>query len=400
MKIHRAYKTRCYPTIKQQKILVHHFGCARFVYNHFLRLKTTQYRQSKKSMSFNQTSKELTRMKGLEEFEWLKNVSRQSLLNSLVDLDASYHNFFNKKAKYPKFKKRDRKQSFRISVPFCKMKENGIHIPLIGVLKCSLDGLPEEYKLLSITVSKEPTGKYFVAVSFEQEIPNPKIDKKKPMIGIDFGLKTFITTSDGQKIEHPQPFKQDERRLKRLSRRHSRRQKESNRRKWAKRRVALQYERMKNRRNDFLHKLSRKMISENQAIYLEDLSLKGMMSRWGKKVGDLGWREFTRQLEYKGQWYGCQVNKIDRFFPSSKICSGCGHLLDYLMLSDREWDCPSCREHHDRDINAAKNILFYGRADRKLRTGRAGAVKPLMEPSSQNTASHGGPDLDGDRVRW
>ncbi|MDP1711966.1 MAG: RNA-guided endonuclease TnpB family protein [Candidatus Nanopelagicaceae bacterium] len=382
MKINRAYKRQCYPTAKQQRMLTNHFGCARFIYNHFLQRKTEQYHQTKRSDNYVQMCAEITKMKKRREFKWLNRVSRVSLNNSVVDLDQAFTLFFRKKAKYPKFKARHHKQSFRLTNQCFKIIESGV-IALVGILKCSLDGLPDEYKLLSVTISREPTGKYFVAVSFEQEIPNPKIDKKKPIIGIDFGLKTFITTSDGLKIEHPQPFKQDERRLKRLSRRHSRRKKGSSRRKWSKRRVALQHERTKNRRNDFLHKLSRKMVGENQAIHLEDLSLKGMMGRYGKKVCDLGWAEFTRQLEYKGQWYGCLVNKIDRFFPSSKICSRCGRMNRDLQLSDRMWDCPSCQVHHDRDINAARNVLNYGRADRKSRTGRAGVVKPLVEPSRQ-----------------
>lgn len=363
-------------------MLINHFGCARFVYNYFLAEKTKQYHQSKRSMSFNQMSKELTNIKR-KDYLWLNNVSRQCLANSLADLDSAYNMFFRKKARYPKFKKKDCKQSFRIETPFTKIKRYGVQVPLIGVLKCSLDGLPLEYKLLSATVSKTTTDKFFVVVSFEQEVPDPKIDKEKPEIGIDFGLKTFITTSDGQKIDHPQPYKQAQRRLRRLNRRLSRSKRGSNRRKRAKRRVALQHEKISNKRSDFLHKLSRKMIGENQAIYFEDLSLKGMQNRWGKKINDLGWSEFTRQLEYKGKWYGCLVNKVDRFFPSSKICNECGQLNQRLQLKDREWNCSSCNTHHDRDINAAQNVLNYGRADRKSRTGRAGATRPLVEPSRQ-----------------
>ena len=146
----------------------------------------------------------------------------------------------------------------------------------------------------------------------------------------------------------------------------ARQKKDSRRRRVTKKQRALLYEKIKNKRSDFLHKLSSKMISENQAIYLEDLCLKGMQQRWGKKINDLGWSEFTRQLEYKGGWYGCVVKKIDRFFPSSKICSSCGKINDDLTLLDREWTCPSCGTHHDRDVNAAKNILVYGRAGRNM----------------------------------
>jgi putative transposase len=334
-------------------------------------------------------SRELTKMKKKEEYKWLNDVSRQCVDNSIKNLDVAFNRFFQKKTKYPRFKRKQNKQSFQTSNYFCRMRIRGVQIPHIGVLKCSLDGLPEDYKLISITTSKDPTGKCFAAISFETNIPDPKIDKNKPIIGIDFGLKTFITTSDGQKIEHPQFFKQEEKRLRRYNRRLSRRKEKSRRRRVAKQRIALLHEKIRNRRSDFLHKLSSKMIRENQAIYLEDLCLKGMMGRFGKGIGDIGWREFTRQLEYKGKWYGCKVEKIDRFFPSSKLCSSCGKIKNDLTLSDREWTCPSCQTHHDRDVNAAINVLEYGRADRNPRTGRVADLGHSANRQAKNKASHG-----------
>jgi len=365
-------------------MLSQHFGCSRFVYNYFLQYKTDQYKKTKKSATWIQMSRELTKMKRLQEFVWLNQVSRQSVANSIKNLDVAFNSFFKKESKYPKFKKRHNRQSFKISSFFCKIHSDGIHIPLIDILKCDLSGLPDDYELTSVTVSRDTTGKYWVSISYKIEIPDPIIDESKPIIGIDFGLRTFITTSNGNKIDHPKPLKNQRKKQRRLNRSLVRSKKGSNRRKILKKKLAIFYERIRNKRVDFLHKLSSKMIRENQAITLEDLNLKGMMNRFGKSIQDLGWNEFTRQLEYKGKWYGCIVIKVDRFFPSSKICSSCGYVHRDLQLGDEKWVCPKCLEEHDRDINAAKNILNYneyGGIHRNQRAGRAGSVRPLKELS-------------------
>jgi putative transposase len=363
MLIHKAYKTRMYPTEKQQKQFTHHFGSARWVYNYFLQYKTDQYKLTSKSATYIQMSKILTELKQQPEYAWLNGVSRQCTANSLRNLDVAFNKFFNKKTKYPKFKKKTSKQSFKTSSPICSIRQGGVHLPQIGLVKCKLK-LPKEYKFYSTTISRETTGKYFISINYTIDIPEPVIDKKKPIIGIDFGLKTFITTSNGNKIDHPKPLNNMLHKLKRLSRELSRRKKGSNRRSKTKRKLALCHEKIKSIRLDFLHKLSRRMVGENQAIYLEDLSIKGMGNRFGKQLQDLGWGEFTRQLSYKGLWFGCQVSKIDRFFPSSKTCSTCGCVKNNLTLGDRVWACLRCGAHHDRDVNAAKNVLEYGRVDR------------------------------------
>ncbi len=370
MKVHKGYKTRTYPTIKQRKQLACHFGASRWVYNHFLQLKNDQYIATGKSATLLMMSRELTKLRS--EINWLGGVSRQCVGTTLQNLDVAFNNFFEKRAKYPKFKKKHNRQSFKISSPFCPIKLDGVHIPLIGTLKCKLQ-LPKEYKLYSVAVSKTPTNKYFISVNYECEIKEPKVAKYKPKIGLDFGLKTFITTSDGSKIDHPRPFRKLQEKLARAQRALNRRKLGSKRRGKAKLKVALVNEKIANVRSDFLHKLSRGMIGENQAIYLEDLNLKGMQVRFGKAINDSGWREFTKQLEYKGIWYGCDVFKVDRFFPSSKRCSKCGLIKDNLCLRDRSWTC-SCGAAHDRDVNAAKNVLQYGRADRNLRSQRATLV--------------------------
>jgi len=382
MKIFKAYKVKIHPNIKQQKLLTKHFGCCRYVYNYFLQYKTDQYKKTKKSASWLEMNKLLTELKKQPDKQWLNEINRVALNCSLENLDSAFNNFYRKTAEYPKFKNKHSKQSFKLTNQRFKFIENGIDIAKIGFLKCDLE-LPENHKSLSITISKTTTEKYYASISYETEISNPKMDTSKPIIGIDFGLKTFITTSEGEKINHPLPFKNSMRKLRRQQRKLNRRIKGSKRRQIQKQRIAILCERIKNIRRDFLHKLSSRMVSENQAIYLEDLNLKGMQNRWGRKINDLGWSIFTRQLEYKGPWNGCLVEKRDRFFPSSKLCSTCGFINSNLTLEIREWDCPKCSSHHDRDVNASKNIRDYGPVTRKQRTGRVEVLNSLVELSRQ-----------------
>jgi putative transposase len=373
MKIFKAYKVKIHPTIKQQKLLAKHFGSCRWIYNYFLQYKTDQYKKTKKSASWLEMNKSLTELKKQPGKEWLNEVSRVALNCSLENLDSAFNNFFRKTAKYPKFKNKHGKQSYRLTNQQFTMIKGGVKVAKIGFLKCDLE-LPEECKLFSITISKTTTDKYYASISYETEISNPKTDKSKPIIGIDFGLKTFITTSEGEKINHPMPFKNSMKRLRKQQKRLNRRIKGSKRRLFQKHRVAILHEKVANIRRDFLHKLSSRLVRENQAIYLEDLNLKGMQNRWGRKLNDLGWNIFTNQLDYKGSWCGCHVEKRDRFFPSSKLCSVCGLINPVLTLEVREWVCSGCFTHHDRDVNAAKNIKDYGPVTRNLRTGRVGVL--------------------------
>ena len=387
MRIRKAVKLRACPTKQQLVSLAKHFGCARFIYNYFLGYKNKQYKDIGKSASFAQMGRELTRLRATPEYCWLKEVSRQSSTYALADLDSAFNNFFKRRTKYPRFKSKHRsRQSFTIGTPFCSIRADGIHLPLLGTIKCDISSLPTSYKLDSATVSTNPSGKIFVSLHIQTDIPNPIIDESKPVIGLDFGIKTFITTSDGIKYEHPKPFKKHHLKLAREQRRLAKKKIGSKRRQKQKLKTALVWERISNIRQDFLHKLSRKLVGENQAIYVEDLSLEGMKSRYGKSVNDLGWAEFVRQLGYKGTWYGCEIKKIDRFFPSSKTCSRCGWVKQNLSLSDRTWECPICLTEHDRDTNAAINVLEYGRADRNLRTGREDRL--LGELCSSKRASH------------
>jgi putative transposase len=327
-------------------------------------------------------SKLLTKIKKHQDKLWLNKVSRVALNCSLENLDSAFNNFFKKNSKYPKFKNKHSKQSYKLTNQSFSIKENGIKIAKIGLIKCSI-GLSENCKLLSITISKTVTDKYYISINYEMEVPNSKIDKTKPIIGIDFGLRTFITTSEGEKINHSLPFKNSMRRLKKQQRKLNRQIKGSKRRQNQKRKIALLHEKIKNQRNDFLHKLSSRLVSENQTIYLEDLNIKGMQNRWGRKINDLGWNNFTKQLEYKGQWNGCLIEKIDRFFPSSKLCSTCGFINSKLTIKIIEWNCPKCNSHHDRDVNASRNIRDYGSVARKQRTGRVEVPDSLDELSRQ-----------------
>lgn len=369
MIIDKAIRMRAYPTKHQLEKIIQHFGCARFIYNYFLSKKTIQYKETGTSMKFTEMSREITRLKNLPEYMWLNNVSRQSIARAAANLDKAYNSFFKKVSKYPKFKtKHDSKQSFSVGYPFFKVKSGYIEIPHIGPVKCDIR-LPD-CKIISATITRVASGKIFISIQIRVQMNEPTIDASKPEIGIDFGLKRFITTSNGDTYEHIRPLCKLQKRLSRACRKLSRMLTTSNRRQKQKHKVSIIYERTHNARLDFLHKLSRKLISENQAIYAENLNISGMRERFGRQIDDLGWSLFTRMLEYKGLWYGCHVAEIDRFFPSSKTCSVCGWVYQSLKLSERKWTCASCGEVHDRDINAAKNVLEYGRADRNSRAGR------------------------------
>jgi len=364
MKIHKAFKYRIYPNRMQQGILAKHFGCVRFVYNHFLRQRVDFYAANKdtekKGLTYQDTTALLTQLKKVAEFKWLNEVNAQSLQQALRHLDVAYNNFFNKRAKFPHFKKKRTNQSFvvpqhwsvidgKLNIPKCKGFNIVLHRQIEGTMK-------------SVTISRTTTGKYFASILCEIDIPEPEYTGGE--IGIDFGIKSFITTSDNVTIDSPRFLRKSEKRLKRLQRSVSRKQKGSNSRNKAVRRLAIQHEKVSNQRRDFLHKTSRKLVSDNQAIHIEDLAIRNMVKnhKLAKSISDAGWYTFTQILEYKGKWYGCLIHKIDRFFPSTKRCHECGFINNNLTLRDREWQCPECNVIHDRDLNAALNILTFSRA--------------------------------------
>lgn len=357
MLIHKAYKFRLYPNAEQREGLARQFGCSRFVYNHFLRLRIDHYAATGTGLSYRATAKMLTDLKTAEGFEWLQEGIAQALQQALRDLDAAYRNFFDKRSSFPSFKSKRDKQAFRIPQGF-RVEDSKLLIPKMAALKM-VAHRPIEGVIKQVTVSKTKGGRYFASILCEVEAPEP--ERAGGVVGIDLGLKDFIVASDGMRVPAPQFLRQAEKRLGRLQRSLSRRKKGSAGREKARRAVARQHEKVANQRNDFLHKLSRRLVDENQAIGVESLHVKGMVRNHhlAKSISDAGWGEFVRQLQYKGAWYGCDVRQVDRFFPSSKRCHDCGYINQLLVLAQREWACPECGTLHDRDINAAKNILMW-----------------------------------------
>lgn len=361
--INRAYKFRIYPNKAQRESLTKQFGSCRFVYNHFLRARIDYYAahkdgNGKKGLTYHDTSAMLTQLKKQPDFTWLQEGNAQALQQSLRDLDAAYNNFFNKQAKFPRFKKKHGKQSFRVPQGF-RLKDGKLHLPKLSPLKIVMHR-PIEGTIKHITISKTPGSHYYAALCCECTIPEPEFIGNT--IGIDLGIKDFVVTSEGEHIQAPKYLRKAEKRLCRLQRHLSRCKRGSNGREKAKLAVAKEHEHIANQRSDFLHKLSRRLIDENQTICAESLNVKGMMANHhlAKSIADCGWSKFIRQLDYKGQWYGCHLRQVDHFFPSSKRCHGCGFIHQDLQLSDRTWTCPECGAIHDRDENAARNILTFG----------------------------------------
>lgn len=355
----KAFKFRLYPSEEQREQLARQFGACRFVWNYYLRQRIDYYAETGEGLNYYDNSRDLTQLKRKSEYEWLREGNAQSLQQSLQDLTVAYKNFFAKRAKFPRFKRKKARQSFRVPQSF-RVKGDHLAIPKVSPIKMVVHRLIEG-KMKSVTISHIPSGKYFASILCEVEMLEPEYNGGE--IGIDLGLTHFIVTSDGEKVDTPRFFRKAEKRLAHLQRILSRRQRGSNG--WEKARlvVARQREHVANQRADFLHKLSRRLVDENQVIGIETLNVKGMMRNHclAKSIQDAGWGEFVRQLGYKGPWYGCHVHQIDRFFPSSKRCHVCGHINEDLRLSDREWTCPKCKTVHDRDENASINILTFSR---------------------------------------
>jgi len=360
----KAFKYRLYPNQEQQEIFAKHFGCTRFVYNWGLDLKTKEYIATKKTLSYFDLANKLAEKKKEPEFEWLQEANAQSLQMSLRGLDNAFTSFFRKQNRFPKFKHKNSRQSIaypqNIKVDF---EDQKIRIPKVGWAKIIIDRTFEG-KIKTVTVSKTPTDKYFVSILVEDGNPLP--DKVKitedGTVGVDVGLRDFAILSTGEKIPNPKYLKNAEIRLAVKQRQLSKKKKGSNKRIKAKKQVALAYEKVSNRRSDFLHKISSKLISENQAVVIEDLNISGMLKNHclAKGISDVAWGKLFAFLTYKSDWYGKNLIKIGRFEPSSKICNVCGEVNHKLKLSDRMWICLECGTEHDRDVNAAINIKHFG----------------------------------------
>ena len=360
----KAYKYRIYPSKRQKELLAKTFGSCRYVYNHYLAMKIDLYKDSKKSMSYYQCCSDLTSLK--KELEWLKEVDSTALQSSLKDLDMAYQKFFKEHSGFPKFKsKKTHEFSFRSkyshnNIEFCNKH---IKLPKLGMVKIRDRQVPQG-RILNATISQVPSGKYYVSLCCT-EVEIKPFEKTGKSTGLDLGIKSFCTTNDGNVVENPKYLKKSLTKLAKLQKELSRKTKGGSNRNKARIKVARQYEKISNQRKDFLQKLSTELVKNNDIICIETLKVKDMIENqnhnFAREVLDVSWYEFTRQLKYKANWYGKQIIKVDTYYPSSQLCHVCGYKnADIKDLTIREWTCPSCGTHHDRDVNAAINILNEG----------------------------------------
>lgn len=380
MIICKTFKFRLYPSKEQQQRLTIQFGHARFIYNWGLAARKEHYAKYGKGLRYTDTANLLPGLK--DEFDWLRQADSQVLQQKLIDLDRAYKNFFEGRAGYPKFKSKRAKQSIRYPQRF-KLNGNRVYLPKIGWTKAVVHR-PVLGEMKNCTVSKTKSGKYFVFIQAEIELTDTGY--KNGTVGVDLGLSHFATLSTGEKIEHPQYLRKAEKRLGALQRRLSRRKQGSIRREKARLVVARMHERVTNQRADFLHKLSRELVDNFGLIVVEDLNIRGMVKNrhLAKSISDSGWGNFVRMLNYKGNWYGAWIEQADRFFPSSKLCHVCGYKHIELSLDNRFWICPVCQTAHDRDVNAAVNLVKYSTVGAtETSNARGDYVRPaLARPES------------------
>lgn len=370
----KTYVYRIYPNKEQEILITKHFDCTRFIYNWGLEKKITYYEQNKKSLSYFDLAKQLTKLKQEKKYSWLYEVSNPALQQSLRHLDNAFTKFFREKKGFPKFKsKKNARHSYSLPEKVrINFKQQTIILPKFKKpLKIRVDRIFEG-KIKTCTISKTPTNKYFISILVQTNDVLPKKPKieENTAIGIDLGIKDFAILSTGEKIENQKNLAKLIPRLKVLQKRASRKQKGSNNRKKANLRLALLHEKVTNRRNDFLHKLSHRLTHDNQVntLCLETLNVQGMIKnhRLAQAISDVSWSKFNDYLDYKTEWYGKNLIRIGQFEPSSKVCSVCGNINNELKLSDREWSCKNCHTHHDRDINASKNILKFALQQQNL----------------------------------
>ena len=360
----KAYKYRIYPSNEQQVQIAKTFGCCRFVYNQTLSYRKERYEKEKVSLSKIDCNNYCTRILK-REYPWLKEVDKFALSNAVYNMDSAYQKFFKEHAGFPKLKsKHNNHKSYKTNITgkniTVDFENNTIKLPKLKQVKAKLHR-KFQGKIKSATVSQVPSGKYYVSIWVETEhVPLEHTDHN---IGLDLGIKDLCITSDGNKYENPKTIRKYENKLAKLQRQLAHKKKGSNNYHKKKKQIALCHEKITNTRKDYLHKISHEIISENQVIVSENLQIKNMIKNHhlAKSIMDVSWYELTRQLEYKAEWNGRKYIKIDTFYASSQICSVCGYQNpDTKDLSVRTWICPKCGVEHDRDINAAKNILAEG----------------------------------------
>jgi len=362
MKVKKAYKYRFYPTDEQAEQLAHTFGCVRYTYNYFLRQRQDAWYSRQEKISYDDTSAMLTALKKRPDHSWLKDVPSVPLQQSLRHLNKAFLNFWAGRSRYPNFKKKSHRQfATYVATAF---KWDGENLKL-AKQKESLDiRWSRSFKDIpsTVAVSKDPAGRYFVSILVEENIQPKKVLKKQ--VGVDLGIKDVLVTSDGFKSGSPKYTRRYEKKLAKTQRSLSKKKKGSKNRAKARLKVAKVHAKIADCRRDFTHQLTTKLINENQVIAVETLAVKNMIKnrRLSKSITDSNWGELLRQLEYKASWYGRELIGIDRWYPSSKRCFDCGWINDDLRLSDRTWACEECGSNHDRDINAARNILAAGQA--------------------------------------
>lgn len=358
--MNKAYKFRIYPNAEQKELLAKTFGCVRFIYNKMLADKIEHYKNTGEKL--NNTPAQYKK-----EFEWLKEVDSLALANAQLNLQTAYNNFFRSKSVgFPKFKsKKSNHRSYTTNYinGNIKLVDGCIVLPKLGKVKIKQHrNIQADYKLKSVTVSQSPSGKYFVSILFEYD---NMITKKEPktFLGLDYSMHELYVDSNGNESCYPKYYRNAEKRLKREQRKLSKMQKGSKNRDKQRKKVAILHEKIANQRKDFLHKLSRQIANAYDCICIENLNMKAMSQSldFGKSVHDNGWGMFTTYLKYKLEDMGKQLVKVDKFFASSQICNVCGYKnTDTKNLSIRQWDCPNCKTHHNRDVNAAINIRNEG----------------------------------------
>jgi len=366
---HMAYTYRVYPTKKQRQFLAQTFGCARYVWNWALERRTNAYHDEGESLNFAAMCKRLTQLKKDDEHEWLKDPSSVVLQQSLRNQEQAFTNFFEGRAGYPSFKRKHGTQSARHTKAGFSYDAETRTLSLAkmpGTLKVNW-GRGSSFRELrgeptAVTISKDPAGRYHVSIEFKAPVQDkPKTGRA---VGVDVGLESYITLSTGEKVGNPRFLANAYRRLRNEQKALSRKEKGSNNWERQKRRVAKAYARVADRRADFLHKLSTRLVEEFDVITVETLAVKNMQKNrsLAKAISDASWSEFVRHLEYKCEWYGKTLVKVDRWFPSTKRCGDCGHVGESKPLHVREWTCTECGCVHDRDVNAAKNLSRVGQA--------------------------------------